>query len=190
LGVALLAQGKTEPAIQALERAVATAPAFAHARTDLARAYREGGRLDAARQELQRVLKEAPALDAAWLAYADVLVELKKFADAKFAFEQARLLDPHLKRIEKATAAFVAGDRQTAETIFRDILKSDASHVAALCGLAALALGGGNTHDSERLLRHALKQTSHLPLARRGLGHTLLAAGRLPEAEVAIRDLL
>ncbi len=48
----------------------------------------------------------------------------------------------------------------------------------------------GNTHDSERLLRNALKQTAHLPLARRGLGHTLLAAGRLPEAEAAIRELL
>jgi tetratricopeptide (TPR) repeat protein len=190
LGVALLLQGKTEPAIFALERAVVTAPDFAHARTDLARAYRACGRLDAARQELQRVLKQAPALEAAWLAYGDVLVDLKKFADAKFAFEQARLLDPHLKRIEKATAAFVAGDRQSAESIFRDILKSDASHVAALCGLAALALGGGKTRDSEHLLRHALKQTAHLPLARRGLGHTLLAAGQLPEAEAIFRDLL
>ena len=190
LGVALLAQGKTEPAVQALERAVATAPGFAHARSDLARAYRECGRLDAARRELQRVLKEAPSLESAWLAYGDVLVDLKKFADAKFAFEQARLLDPHVKRIETATAAFVAGDRQSAENIFRDILRSDASHVAALCGLAALALGGGNTQDSERLLRHALKQTAHLPLARRGLGHTLLAAGRLPEAEAVLRELI
>jgi len=190
LGVALLAQGKLESAIQALERAVATAPDFAHARTDLARAYREAGRLQAARSELQRVVKQAPSLDAAWLAYADVLVDLEKYADAKFAFEQARLLDSHCNRIEKATAAFVAGDRQSAESIFRDILKGDASHVAALCGLAALALGGGNTQDSERLLRHALKQTAHLPLARRGLSHTLLAAGRLPEAEAAIRELL
>jgi tetratricopeptide (TPR) repeat protein len=190
LGVALLAQGKLAPAVEALERAVAAAPEFALARTDLARAYREVGRPEDARRELQRVLKQAPALEAAWLAYGDVLVDLEKYADAKFAFEQARLLDPHCARIEKATAAFVAGDRQSAENVFRDILKSDASHVAALCGLAALALGAGNTHDSERLLRHALKQTAHAPLARRGLSHTLLAAGRLPEAQTAIRELL
>ena len=190
LGVALLAQGKLAPAVEALERAVAAAPDFPHARIDLARAYREVGRPEDARRELQRVLKQAPALEGAWLAYGDVLVDLEKYVDAKFAFEQARLLDPHCARIEKATAAFVAGDRQSAENIFRDILKSDGSHVAALCGLAALALGAGNTHDSERLLRHALKQTAHIPLARRGLGHTLLAAGRLPEAEAAIRELL
>jgi tetratricopeptide (TPR) repeat protein len=190
LGLALLTQGKVTPAIERLERAVAAAPAFARARVDLARAYREDGRLDAARQELRRVLKEAPSLDAAWIAYGDVLVDLEKYADAKFAFEQARLLDPQRQRIEEATASFVAGDGQSAEGVFRDILKSDASHVASLCGLAAISLGAGNTRDSERLLRHALKQTAHSPLARRGLSHTLLAAGRLPEAETSTRALL
>jgi tetratricopeptide (TPR) repeat protein len=190
LGLALLAQGKLEPAIETLERALTAAPDFAHARADLARAYREAGRLAAARTELQRVVKQAPALDSAWLAYGDVLVDLEMYADARFAFEQARRLDPHCERIEKATAAFLAGDRQSAEGIFRDILKADASHVGALCGLAALALGAGNTQHSERLLRHALKQTAHLPLARRGLGHTVLAAGRLPEAEAQFRELL
>lgn len=190
LGAALLAQGKVQSAIETLERAVNTAPNFAHARTDLARAYREDGRLDAARQELRRVLKEAPALDGAWLAYGDVLVDLEKYVDAKYAFEQARLLDPHRHRIEEGTAALVAEDRQSAETIFRDILKSDASHVAALCGLAAVSLVANNVQDSERLLRHALKQTAHAPLAQRALSHTLLAAGRLPEAEAAIRKLL
>ena len=190
LGVALLAQGKVKPAIETLERAVAAAPQFQRARTDLARAYREDGRLDAARQELRRVLKEAPALDGAWLAYGDVLVDLEKYEDARFAFEQARLFDPHCQRIETATAALVAGNNQSAESIFRDILKADASHVAALCGLAAISLGAGNTGDSERLLRHALKQTAHSPLARRGLSHTLLAAGRLLEAEAAMRTLV
>lgn len=190
LGLALLMQDKLKPAIEILERAVAGAPDFPHARTDLARAYRQDGRLDAAREGLRRVLKEAPTLDSAWLVYGDVLVDMEKYADAKFAFEQARLLDPHRARIEQATTALLADDRQTAENIFRDILKADASHVAALCGLAAVSLAVGNTRDSERLLRHALKQTAHLPLARRGLSHTLLAAGRLDEAEVATRELL
>ena len=191
LGVALLVQGKVRPAIETLERIVVAAPDFAYARTDLARAYRQDGRLTAAREKLRRALKEAPSLDAAWLAYGDVLVDLEKYADARFAFEQARLLDPHRQRIEEATAALVAGDGQSAESIFRDILKADASHVAALCGLAAISLGAGNTLDSERLLRHALKQTAHSPLARRGLSHTLLAAfeeaARLNPTQVRLR---
>jgi len=136
------------------------------------------------------VVAAAPALDSAWLAYGDVLVDLEKYPDAKLAYERARLADPHRRRIEEATAAFVADDRRTAEQSFRDILKTDATHVAALCGLASLALATGNTGDAERLLRHAFKQTAHLPLLQRCWSHTLLAAGRLPEAEAAIRKLL
>jgi tetratricopeptide (TPR) repeat protein len=190
LGVALLDQDKVSPAIETLERAVAAAPQFWPARTDLARAYRRAGRLEEAREELRRVVAAAPGLEAAWLAYGDVLVDLEKFPDAKFAYERARLADPHCRRIEEASAALVAEDRKTAELIFRDILKSDAAHVAALCGLAAVSLTVGRAADAERLLRHALKQSAHLPLARRGLCQALADLGRFPEAEAAVRRLL
>jgi tetratricopeptide (TPR) repeat protein len=190
LGVALLDQDKTAAAIETLERSVSLAPNFWDARTDLARAYRQEGRLDAARAELRRVLKEAPALAAAWLAYGDVLVDQEKYVDAKFAFEQAQRFDPQRARIEQASVSLAAKDHQSAEKIFREILQADASHVSALCGLAAISLGASNTQDSERLLRHALKQAAHAPVARRGLSHTLLAAGRLAEAERATLELL
>jgi len=194
LGVALLAQDKVPAAIEALERAVAAAPNFWHARTDLARAYRAAGRFEAARDELRRVVAMAPGaavgLDAAWLAYGDVLVDLEKYPDARVAYERARLADPHRRRIEEATAALVAEDRKAAETIFRDILKIDPSHVAALCGLAAVSLTVSRGQDALRLLRHALKQSAHLPLAWRGLCQTLVDLGRLPEAETAVRHLL
>src|SRR5271167_4854543 len=94
LGVALLDQDKVPDAVETLERAVAAAPRFHHARTDLARAYRRAGRLEAAREELRRVVAAAPALEAAWLAYGDVLVDLQKYPDAKLAYERARLVDP------------------------------------------------------------------------------------------------
>jgi len=190
LGAALLAQGKVEQAVGSLEAAVAAAPDFWPARVDLARAYRQGGRAEAARETLRAVVKAAPRLDGAWLAYGDVLVDLGKYPDARFAYEQARLLDPERARIEQATAAFIAGDRSSAESLFREVLKADASHVGALCGLAAIALGTGNTRDAERLVRHALRQTAHAPLAQRALAHTLIAAGRLVEAESATRELL
>ncbi|HXC10618.1 MAG TPA: sulfotransferase [Steroidobacteraceae bacterium] len=190
LGVALLDQDKVSPAIETLERAVAAAPQFWPARTDLARAYRKVGRLEEAREELRRVVTAAPGLEAAWLAYGDVLVDLEKFPDAKFAYERARLADPHCRRIEEATTALVAEDRKAAELIFRDILKSDAAHVAALCGLAAVSLTVSRAADAERLLRHALKQSAHLPLAWRGLCQALADLGQFPEAEAAVRRLL
>jgi tetratricopeptide (TPR) repeat protein len=190
LGVALLDQDKVSAAVETLERAVSAAPHFWHARTDLARAYRVAGRLEAARGELQRVVVAAPALEAAWLAYGDVLVDLQKYPDARVAYEHARRCDPHARRIEEATAALVAEDRKTAELIFRDILKADAGHVAAVCGLAAISLTVSRGADALRLLRHALKQSAHLPLAWRGLCQALVDLGRLPEAEDAVRHLL
>ena len=190
LGVALLTQDKVLPAIEALEGVLAATPGFLQARADLARAYRQDGRLEAAREEIRKVVAAAPGLDTAWLAYGDILVDLDKHPDARVAYERARLADPHRERIDQATQALVAEDRKTAEAIFRDILKADASHVAALCGLAAISLTVSRGGDALRLLHHALRQSAHLPLIWRGLCQTLVDLNRLPEAEQAVRHLL
>jgi len=55
---------------------------------------------------------------------------------------------------------------------------------------AALSLAADVPHDAERLLRHARKQSEHVPLAYRGLGPALLALGRIKEADAAARHLL
>jgi tetratricopeptide (TPR) repeat protein len=189
LGVALLDQDKVSESIATLERVLTVAPDFANARVDLARAYRRDGRADQAREEVRRVLQRLPHHHRAWLAYGDALVELGKFADARIAFERARLTDPQRARVESATAALIADERRNAEELFREILREDASHVAALCGLAALSLVADRPRDAERLLHHALKQSAHIPLAYRGLGPALVQLGRLKEAEAATRYL-
>ncbi|HEY4445569.1 MAG TPA: sulfotransferase [Steroidobacteraceae bacterium] len=190
IGAALLDQNKIPESIVILERALATAPDFADARVDLARAYRCAGRAAQAREEVRQVLENTPHHHRAWLAYGDALVDLGQHADAAIAFERARLTDPERPRVEEATAAFVSDDRKGAELIFREILQRDASHVAALCGLAGLSLVADMPGDAERLLRHALKQSAHLPLAHRGLGPALMALGRVEEAQVAARHLI
>jgi tetratricopeptide (TPR) repeat protein len=190
LGVALLDQDKVPEALESLERVVASAPEFWRARTDLARAYRAQGRLEEARSELKRVVAAAPDLDAAWLAYGDVLVDLEKYPDARFAYERARVTDPHRARIEEATGALTTERRKSAEMIFRDILKVDASHVGALCGLAAISLTASRGGDALRLLRHAQKQSAHLPLIWRGLCQAYGDTGRLADAEAAALKLL
>ena len=96
----------------------------------------------------------------AWLAYGDALVDLGQYADAVTAYERARLTDPQ-------RAAHRGGDRRTGgrgpqglpRSIFRQILQANPSHVAALCGLAAVSLAADKPHDAERLLRHALEQS-------------------------------
>jgi tetratricopeptide (TPR) repeat protein len=190
LGASLLEQDKIPESIATLEALLARVPDMARARVDLARAYRSDGRAARAREEVRRVLEKIPHHHLAWLAYGDVLVDLGQYADARLAFERARLTDPQRALVEEATAALVADDRKTSERVFRSILQEDASHVAALCGLAALSLAADKGNDSERLLRHALKQSAHHPLVWRGLGQALTALGRLGEAEAAARRLI
>ncbi len=190
LGSALLDQGKLAAAIDTLERVVNAAPHFSAARTDLARAYRSARRLEAASQQLELVVGVDPVQESAWLAYGDLHIDLQQYAQAKLAYERARLADLHCKHIERARSALAAADRKTAETIFREILKSDASHVGALCGLAACSLAASRGRDALRLLRHALKQSAYLPLTWRGLCQTFLDLGQLPQAEEAARYLV
>jgi tetratricopeptide (TPR) repeat protein len=190
LGVALLEQDKIPESIATLEGVVARVPDFTHARVDLARAYRRAGQPARAREEVRRVLAKVPRHHRAWLAYADTLVDLDQYEDARIGFERARLTDPERGRIEEATAALAAAERKRAEDIFRQILQADPSHAAALVGLAALSLEADRPQDAERLLRHALKQSEHLPLAWRGLGPALQAQGRLKEAQAAARYLV
>jgi len=189
LGVACLDQGRIEESIAFLTRALGAAPERADARVDLARACRRAGRPAEARTEVRRVLETAPHHHRAWLAYGDVLVDLGQYDDARLAFERARLTDPERSAIDAATAALLREDHKASEELFRGILRRDASHVGALCGLAALSLAANVPRDAERLLRHALRQCEHLPLAYRGLAPTLLGLGRLTEAEAATRHL-
>ncbi len=190
IGAALLYQDKIPESVSILEDVLARAPEFADARVDMARAYRLDGQTARAREEVRKVLAQAPHHHRAWLVYGDVLVDLEQYADALVAFNRALLTDPHHTSIERATAALASNDRRTSEQIFRDILKEDASHVAALCGLAAVSLTADVPAHGLRLLRHALKQCQHIPLAWRGLAPALMALGRLEEADSAARHLL
>lgn len=189
LGAALLDQGKIEESVATLERALTHAPESVEPRVDLSRALRRAGRAREARAAVRQVLESSPQHHRAWLAYGDVLVDLGQYEDARVAFERARLTDPERAGIEAATAALLKDDRRRSEELFRAILRRDASHVGALCGLAALSLAADVPRDAERLLRHALRQSEHLPLAYRGLAPTLLGLGRLTEAEAATRYL-
>lgn len=190
LGLALLAQLKTSAAVETLERAVAAAPEFAPARADLARGYRQAGRMAQAHAEIRAVLEHSPAPASAWLIYGDVLVDMQKYPAAAAAYRRSQRADPYASRLAAARRAFAAGRSQDAESAFREILVIDASHVGALCGLAAVLIGTGMAFEAERLLRHALKQTAHSPLVWGLLGQALLEGGRISEAEISTRRAL
>jgi tetratricopeptide (TPR) repeat protein len=187
LGLALLALGKNSEGVSLLEAVVAAAPDFVHAMVDLARAYRAQGRLQPAAEVLRKALDRDGALHDGWLMYGDLLANLGEFAAANRAFR--KFIDTDVYAPILAEAALFMGRDQTprGEAIFRRVLQQDSNHIGALCGLAAVSLGAGYPGDAHRLLRHALKQSAHMPLIRRGMAQAHLEAGDLAAAEVAVR---
>jgi tetratricopeptide (TPR) repeat protein len=190
LAVALLLQNKVSEALEVLERLIVLAPEFLPARIDLARAYRKAQRADEAYSQLQHVLRRDPRLHLGWLALGDLLVDIGRHAEGRQAFGRSNACDPSRDRLRVAYAALGRGESMAAERAFRDLLEADASHVGALCGLAAIHRGAGLLVEAERLLRHALRQTEHSPLVWRGMAQTMMDAGRLPDAEAAVQRAL
>lgn len=169
LGSIRLAQNDTEAAIAHLSLAVKHAPGFSQAAVDLARAYRRGGRLDDAVRCLQGCVALAPDNSDAWQLLGDTLVERGDMLSGRDAFRRAAAADPHRQEIAAALSALRQGRRRTAEQAFRGILKNQPNHVAALVGLANIALDANAVDDAERLLRHALKIAPNLDTVWRGL---------------------
>jgi len=190
LALSLLAQGSNAEGIGLLESVVASAPDFAHAMVDLARAYRAQGRLQSAAALLRKALGMDSTLHEAWRLLGDLLANLGEFAAAKHAFQRFIDTDAYGPILEEAALCMAREDGTRAEAIFRRILHENPNHIGALCGLAAISLGAGYPRDAERLLKHALKQSAHMPLIRRGLGQAFLEAGELEEAAAAVRHSL
>jgi tetratricopeptide (TPR) repeat protein len=190
LGLCLLALGKNSEGVALLEAVIAAAPAFAAAMVDLARAYRALGRLEQAAGWLRKALAQDSTLHEGWRMFGDLLVNLGEFTSAHQAFQQFIETDGYGPALAEAAQCMGREQGREAEAIFRRVLKEDANHIGALCGLAAISLNAGFPGDALRLLRHALKQSAHMPLIRRGLAQAHLEAGDLAEAEIAVRHSL
>jgi tetratricopeptide (TPR) repeat protein len=190
LGLSLLAQGKNAEGIGVLEAVVSAAPDFTHAMVDLARAYRVQGRLQTAAALLRKALEQDGTLHDGWRLFGDLLANLGDFAAARHAFQKFIDTDAYGRILEEAAQCMGRDEGPKAEAIFRRVLHEDSNHIGALCGLAAISLAAGYPQDAERLLKHALKQSAHMPLIRRGIAQAYLEAGELAESEAAIRHSL
>ncbi len=190
LGAVRLAQGDTTAAIEHLSRAVGHAPGFTQAAIDLARAYRQAGLLDEAIDCLQNCCAQAADNAEAWELLGDALVERGDTLAGRDAFRRAAAADPHRQAIAAALEALRHGDRKAAERAFRGILKQRPDHVAALVGLANLALDANAADDAERLLRHALKLTPNMDTVWRGLARVHSERADYNGAEAAAKRAL
>ena len=182
--------GTAADTIEDLKRALAGAPDDFGIRTRLARELHGIGHHEVALIEIRRAIQACDTWTPAWLALADLLVDLGRFVRAAAAYRRARAVDGYGIQLGLARRAWHDGNAREAEVRFQTILRQDAAHVGALCGLAGLRLSAGRLSDAERLLRHARKQCMYFPPALRLLGQAHLQAGRLLEGQAAIRRSL
>ena len=170
LGVALLEQDKVAPAIETLERAVAAAPDFGR-RAPISRAptgrWATGG---GARANCSAWSRRRPRWISRGWRTAMCWSILRNTRTREWRIERARLTDPHRRRIEEARAALVAEDRKTAEAHLSGHSARPTRAMWPRCAAWPRSRSPPAARgDAVRLLRHALKQSAHLPLAWRGL---------------------
>lgn len=190
LGSIRLAQGDAEAAVKHLRLAVRQAPNFPQATLDLARAYRRGGQLDEAVDCLQAFCAKAAGNSEAWQLLGDALVERGDVLAGRDAFRRAAAADPQRRQVAAALRHLRQGRRQAAERTFRDILKQHPDHVAALVGLANIALDADVVEDAERLLRYALTLAPNMDMVWRGLARVHSERADYQGAEAAAERAL
>jgi tetratricopeptide (TPR) repeat protein len=190
LALILQSQDRSDEAIATLRAAISYEPNSAHTHADIGALYRTLKRPQHAAAALRRALAIDGSMSKAWRLLGDVLVDQGEHSEASEAFNRSLATDRFSQDIAAAGAHLARGDLQAAEAIFRQILKQEAGHVGAICGLAAVATAAKQATAAERLLRQALRQSAHLPLIWRGLSQVFLDTGRLGEAEDATRYLL
>jgi len=190
LALILQSQERFDEAIATLRGAIQLEPGCAHAHADLGALFRILKRPQHAAAALRRALAIDESMSKTWRLLGDVLVESGDFAEAARAFARSVATDRFHPEIAAAGALLTRGELRLAEDSFRQVLKQEAGHAGAICGLAAAALAARQTATADRLLRQALRQSAHLPLIWRGLTQLFLDTGRLEQAEDAIRRAL
>ena len=190
LALILQSQGKSEQAVATLQKAVTLAPEAAHVHADLAALYRSLSCPQDAANAMRQALELDPSMSAGWWLLGDVMVDTGNMAEATRAYVQAARTDRFREAIAAAGEHLARQEAQAAERIFRDVLRQEGKHIAALCGLSAVALLAGQPAQAERMLKVALRQSPHSPMVWRGMAQASMEAGRFEEAETAIRRAL
>lgn len=125
VALAELAEGRVEAAAGRLGSALELDPKNATARVNLANLLRAGGQPDAAEAEYLRALEIAPALADALNGLGALRVEADRPAEAISLFERALLVEEDFAeaRLNLGIAVQLAGDRERAQKIWRELLR-------------------------------------------------------------------
>ena len=158
LGTTLLAQGRTDEAVNALTGAANAAPREADILFNLANAYRDSGRADKAMKSYQGVVALQPGHLG---AYNNLALMLKAAGDAESAVTvliEAIAYAPHTSelRFNLGNAMHMAGHGAAAEAAYRKALALEPTHVQAMVNLGVVLAEQSRKGEAEELFRKAI----------------------------------
>ncbi len=147
------------PSLKAAKSAVEKHPQDAIANNDLGWAYRQNGDLVQAETCLRVAIKADPKLGEAHSNLSVVLVDLKKFDEAKTEAAQAVTLDGNnpIYRAVLGNALSKAGDRKEAIEQYRTAIKLKPDYENAHYNLGRVLKEDGQINEAKLVLVDALK---------------------------------
>lgn len=149
LGAGYLRQGRTDLAIERLQRALAQNPRLVEAHSTIALAYDQIGALEEAETHYLRATQLDPSNSAAANAYAVFLCNRQnRWADAEPYFRRAAenptYATPEVALTNAGTCARSAGRNEEAAEYFRAALARSPSYADALLNMMELSYQSGN----------------------------------------------
>lgn len=171
LGNALIAQGRTDEAIDALTKAAAAAPAEADIVFNLGNAYREAGRYDEASAQYRKTVELRPGHLG---AYNNLAVVLRAKGDPESALTVLIEALAHAPksaelRFNVGNAMQAVGRRDAAESSYRRALELNPKHAEARVNLGQVLLQAGRKAEAEQEFRKAIAVNPNLAQAYVGL---------------------
>ncbi|MEM0986527.1 MAG: sulfotransferase [Pseudomonadota bacterium] len=139
-----------------LDGLLAASPELGKAWQEVGHLARDRGDGVRALMAYQRACQFNPALDASWRAQAGLLADLGRGEEASQALAQADRLKTLPPPVIRAMHLLSEGKLARAETVCRDFLKGNPTHVEAMRLLADIASRLGVLEDAELLLENAI----------------------------------
>jgi type IV pilus assembly protein PilF len=167
LGAGYLQQGRTDLAIERLERALAINPRLVPAHSTIAVAYSQNGDLEQAESHYRRATELAPNDGAPANAYAAFLCQQSRWAEAEPLFRRAAededYATPEVALTNAGVCARDAGASDKAAENFRAALARNPTYPDALLNLMDLSYQARNFLQTRAFVQRYL--AAHAPAA-------------------------
>ena len=195
LGQVFLAHNTPEAAIEIFSEGLAVFPGSLMLRLGRGLARKDLQRFDEAEQDLRACLKKVPALALAFDALATLLIQGRRYDEAKQLAVEFRIANPSDFRGTYFLAAALEGEKQVGadiEGLLQESLRLNGSFAAAWALLGKVLLRSDKTVDAVAPLERAIALRPDLAAARLQMAEAYRKLGRASDAQrefEAVREL-